>query len=132
MSTSSTRSRITRSIPQETTTELPLPVLPKHRHKKKPKLTLDPDDENVNSFNKVMTNVCDNSDFSRPLQLRDYHKMSYDFRYNFIKMNYEFFCETNVVKCVNEHRLFAYLYDNCSTDKKRRKDIGYVVLKQIA
>lgn len=121
--------RVTRST--TTTTELPLPLLTRYRHFKKPKLTQSPDDENYNSYNAPVLSVCDVSAFSVPLSRLNYHIMSDKFKYNFIRFNYRLFTQNNVEQTVKDYRLFSYLYNNCSVDDKRREAIGNVVLFQL-
>lgn len=121
--------RVTRST--TTSTEVPIPLLARYRHSKKPKLTQSPDDENYNSYNAAVTSVCDISAFDIPLSRVNFHIMSDKFKYNFIRFNYQWFNQHQVEQSVQDYRLFAYLYNNCSHDDKRREAIGNVVLYQI-
>lgn len=106
-----------------------MPTLQKHRHRKKPKYT--EDDSTLFAYNKPVLSVCDVADFKIPLSYKDYRTLSVDYKTNFIKRNYEFFHKTSVDKCVKDYRLFGYLFDNCTVNTSRRKDIGYVILKEI-
>lgn len=104
-----------------------------HKHKKKPKFTKDPADvdEKVDVFNKIVTEICDNKDFKKPLSVTDFRKMTHEFKFNFVKKNYEFFHESSINAAIRQHRLFAYLYDNCTEHPKHRRNVGYVVLKEV-
>lgn len=126
VSTEPRTERTTRSVPIEVHAA-PIPLLPRYEHVKKPKLTIDPDDVDYNTFDKSVTSVCDNSDFVKPLSRQSFHVMTNNYKYNFIKFNYHTLSDEEINRCVSNYRFYAYLYNNCSINDLRRENMANVI-----
>lgn len=124
--------RTKRSTSESTFT---VPPLSPHIHKKKPKYTHDPADEqpDFESFDRTRLSVCNTTPFALPLSHQSYLTMSKHYKSLFVKVNYyNVFVDTTVLnKVINDYRRFSYLFDNCHMFDSQRMIIGEVIINDV-
>lgn len=108
-----------------------VPVLSKHRHKKKPKLTSDVHRTQELVYVTEFKDICDAGDIRKPLLYNTFGSMSDSVRISFVRVNYPTIVQDYMYKIVHDYRLFAYLFDNCSMDTVVRNNMSEVVMDDI-